>query len=112
MKSIFITGASSGIGRASAEHFLENGWRVGLIAQSADALAEIVHENAVALPCDVTDEEQVQATFDTFSENLQHTIEGCRERQALRSAEATPDDPGAARDESEAEFAEADDVPF
>jgi NADP-dependent 3-hydroxy acid dehydrogenase YdfG len=66
VKSIIITGASSGIGRASAEHFLENGWRVGLIARGADALAEIIHENAVALPCDVTDEAQVQTAFDTF----------------------------------------------
>lgn len=66
MKSIIITGASSGIGRASAEHFLENGWRVGLIARRADALAEITHKNAVALPCDVTDEAQVQAAFDAF----------------------------------------------
>ncbi|SMX39129.1 SDR family oxidoreductase [Octadecabacter ascidiaceicola] len=66
MKSIMITGASSGIGRTTAEHFLENGWRVGLIARGADALAEITHENAFALPCDVTDEAQVQAAFDAF----------------------------------------------
>lgn len=66
MKSIIVTGASSGIGRTTAEHFLENGWRVGLIARGADAIAEITHENAVALPCDVTDEGQVQGAFDTF----------------------------------------------
>lgn len=66
MKSIIVTGASSGIGRTTAEHFLENGWRVGLIARGADAIAEITHENAVALPCDVTDEGQVQEAFDTF----------------------------------------------
>ena len=66
MKSIIITGASSGIGRTTAEHFLENGWRVGLIARGAEALAQITHENAVALPCDVTNEGQVQAAFDTF----------------------------------------------
>jgi NADP-dependent 3-hydroxy acid dehydrogenase YdfG len=66
MKSIMITGASSGIGRTTAEHFLANGWRVGLIARNGDALAEISHENAVAIPCDVTDEGQVQAAFGTF----------------------------------------------
>ncbi|MCW1950297.1 MAG: SDR family oxidoreductase [Octadecabacter sp.] len=66
MKSIIITGASSGIGRTTAEHFLENGWRVGLIARGAEALAEITHKNAVALPCDVTEEAQVQAAFETF----------------------------------------------
>jgi len=40
MKTIMITGASSGIGRATAETFLKAGWRVGLIARRADALAE------------------------------------------------------------------------
>ena len=66
MKSIIITGASSGIGRVTAEHFLAQGWRVGMIARRADVLADISHENAVALPCDVTDEAGVDAAFDRF----------------------------------------------
>ncbi|MEL6958125.1 MAG: SDR family oxidoreductase [Pseudomonadota bacterium] len=66
MKRIIITGASSGIGRVTAEHFLSEGWEVGLIARRAEALAELTHENAVPLPCDVTDEEQVEAAFDRF----------------------------------------------
>jgi NADP-dependent 3-hydroxy acid dehydrogenase YdfG len=66
MKSIIITGASSGIGRATAEHFLANGWRVGLIARRADLLAEMAHDNAVPLACDVTDEGAVDAAFARF----------------------------------------------
>ena len=66
MKSIIITGASSGIGRETAEYFLAHGWRVGLIARRADALAEVVHEKAVHLPCDVTDEAAVDAAFAAF----------------------------------------------
>jgi NAD(P)-dependent dehydrogenase (short-subunit alcohol dehydrogenase family) len=66
MKSIIITGASSGIGKVTALHFLENGWRVGLIARSADKLAQIEHPNAVHLPCDVTDEATVETAFDGF----------------------------------------------
>lgn len=66
MKSIIITGASSGIGRVTAEHFFTQGWRVGLIARRADKLAEIKHEHAVLLPCDVTDEAAVDAAFDSF----------------------------------------------
>ena len=66
MKSIMITGASSGIGRETALYFLENGWRVGLIARRADALAEISHENAVAFACDVTDEAALEAAFAEF----------------------------------------------
>jgi NADP-dependent 3-hydroxy acid dehydrogenase YdfG len=62
MQTIFITGASSGIGRATAELFLQNGWRVGLFARRADALEEVAagHENALALPGDVTDLSQVE----------------------------------------------------
>jgi NADP-dependent 3-hydroxy acid dehydrogenase YdfG len=66
MKSIMITGASSGIGRETAEHFLANGWRVGLIARRADALAEVAHDHAVHFPCDVTDEAAVDAAFAAF----------------------------------------------
>lgn len=66
MKSILVTGASSGIGRTTAEHFLDQGWRVGLIARRADVLADIVHANAVHLPCDVTNEAAVDAAFATF----------------------------------------------
>ena len=66
MKSIIITGASSGIGRVTAEYFLTQGWRVGLIARRADTLAEITQDNAVLLPCDVTDEAAVDAAFARF----------------------------------------------
>ena len=66
MKRIIITGASSGIGRATAEYFLDHGWTVGLIARRAEALAEISHDNAVHLPCDVTDEGAVDAAFARF----------------------------------------------
>ncbi|MCZ4255101.1 SDR family NAD(P)-dependent oxidoreductase [Sulfitobacter sp. G21635-S1] len=68
MKSIIVTGASSGIGRATAELFLEKGWRVGLIARRAELLAEMAkaHANAVALPADVTDAGAMAEAFDTF----------------------------------------------
>ena len=68
MKSIIITGASSGIGRASAEVFLNAGWHVGLIARRAELLDEIANEfeHANALPCDVTDVVAMKAAFDAF----------------------------------------------
>ena len=66
MKTIMITGASRGIGRETAELFLERGWRVGMIARNADALAEVRHANVAHFPCDVTDETAVDAAFDAF----------------------------------------------
>jgi len=70
MKSIIITGASSGIGRATAEMFLENGWRVGLIARRADVLQEVAqgHDNAMALTADVTDASAMADAFTRFGE--------------------------------------------
>lgn len=64
--TIIITGAGSGIGRATAQAFLTAGWRVGLIGRRADPLAETAagNTNALVLPCDVTDPAQVDATFD------------------------------------------------
>ncbi len=67
MKSIIITGASQGIGRTTAELFLDAGWRVGLPARSADKLAEITHENAIPLFADVTDEAAMAKAFADFT---------------------------------------------
>jgi len=68
MKSIIITGASAGIGAACASRFLQAGWQVGLLARRAEALAEVAkgYDNAVVLPCDVTDAAAVKDTFEGF----------------------------------------------
>ncbi|MCG6903302.1 MAG: SDR family oxidoreductase [Rhodobacter sp.] len=65
MKNIIITGAGSGIGRATARAFLDAGWNVGLVGRRADALAETADANpaALVLPCDVTQEQQVEDAF-------------------------------------------------
>lgn len=69
MKTIIITGASAGIGAACARAFLDAGWKVGLLARRADALQAVAdgHDNAVVLPCDVTDAAAVKAAFATFT---------------------------------------------
>jgi NAD(P)-dependent dehydrogenase (short-subunit alcohol dehydrogenase family) len=68
MKSILITGASAGIGAACARAFLAAGWRVGLMARRADALAAVAqgHAGAVILQGDVTSPEDVARTFGAF----------------------------------------------
>ncbi|MGX9356595.1 SDR family oxidoreductase [Roseobacteraceae bacterium S113] len=70
MKRILITGASSGIGASVAQHFLENGWHVGLVARREEALRSVAgdHDNVTILPTDVTDAEGVTAAFDAFGE--------------------------------------------
>lgn len=64
-KTILITGGGGGVGRATAHAFLEAGWLVGLVGRRAEALEETAggHHNALILPCDVTDEEQVAHRF-------------------------------------------------
>ena len=59
--TIIITGASQGIGLATAQTFLANGWTVGLLARRADVLEEICAGNyhAIPLPADVTNEDAV-----------------------------------------------------
>ncbi|MGO4853772.1 SDR family oxidoreductase [Phaeovulum sp. W22_SRMD_FR3] len=64
MQTIVITGASAGIGRATAARFLAGGWNVALIARRGDLLLEMAEgHSALALPCDVTDIHAVEAAF-------------------------------------------------
>ena len=70
-----ITGASTGIGAATARHAAQAGYRVALAARSADKLGALRDElggdeRAIAVPTDVTDfgaqERLVEATRDAF----------------------------------------------
>ncbi|MEQ8293268.1 MAG: SDR family oxidoreductase [Roseovarius sp.] len=73
-KTIIITGGGGGVGRATAHAFLDAGWRVGLVGRRAEALEETAngHENALTLPCDVTDEAEVEAAFDRAAKDWGH----------------------------------------
>ena len=66
-KTLLITGASSGIGAATARAAADKGWNVVLLARSQDKLEKIAGEigdAALALPCDVTDRDKLTKAMD------------------------------------------------
>lgn len=71
--AVITAAAGAGIGGATARRFLEEGARVlisdaharRLKAYQAELAAEFGEASVAALPCDVTDDSQVRALFDT-----------------------------------------------
>jgi NAD(P)-dependent dehydrogenase (short-subunit alcohol dehydrogenase family) len=70
-KSIFITGAASGIGRATAQLFAARGWTCGLADLNQAGLAEtaalLPAGKAVVLPMDVCDRTQFASALEAFA---------------------------------------------
>ena len=71
-KSIFITGAASGMGRATARLFARNGWFVGIYdvnEKGLEALArEIGDEDCHASPLDVSERAAYQSVLKAFDD--------------------------------------------
>ena len=66
-KSLIVTGAGAGIGRAVLMHFHGLGWRVVGLDKDAEALDELrvalPESSALLIECDVGNERQVEAAF-------------------------------------------------
>ena len=63
-KKIWITGASSGIGKALAEKFSLEGWKVAISARRKEILDEMAEkENIFSYPLDVTNQNQIKDVF-------------------------------------------------
>ena len=63
-KKIWITGASSGIGKAVAEKFALEGWKVAVSARRKEVLDEMTKtQNIFSYPLDVTNEDQINSVF-------------------------------------------------
>src|SRR5947209_19896561 len=68
-KVVFITGAASGIGRATALAFASEGARIAILDRSADALKQVedtarkAGSEALAIACDVSEPDQVETAI-------------------------------------------------
>src|SRR5437016_4891986 len=75
-KTVFITGASSGIGAALAHEFARRGAAVGLAARRVDRLEQLATRiradggRAMAVPCDVTQDGSVERAIATTRDEL------------------------------------------
>ena len=71
-KTIWITGASSGIGKSLALKFAKEGWKVAISARRENLLNEISksNESITAFPLDVTDIEKCKSVFSKVKEKL------------------------------------------
>ena len=68
-----ITGASSGIGEATARALVAGGYRVALLARRADriqALADELGDGAIAIQADVTDRDSLVAAAQRVEDEL------------------------------------------
>ena len=76
MPTVIITGASAGIGRATAKTFALAGYKVGLLARGAQGLADTQAEleqlgaSALAISVDVADADAVMQAAERFEEEL------------------------------------------
>jgi NAD(P)-dependent dehydrogenase (short-subunit alcohol dehydrogenase family) len=100
-KVVLITGASAGIGLATARRFAAAGAKLALVARSTDTLNHLAKDlqhqggDAVALPADVSDPKQVQRVIE---ETVRHfgrldvVINNAGQSAAGTIADLNPDD--------------------
>src|SRR3954464_4926513 len=63
-KAVLITGCSTGIGRATAEHLAGRGWTVYATARRPESIADLEGRGCRTLALDVTDEASMEAAVD------------------------------------------------
>jgi len=63
-ETVLITGCSSGIGRATAKAFLDEGWRVYATSRDVDDVADLAAAGCETAALDVTDDDRVEAVVD------------------------------------------------
>jgi NAD(P)-dependent dehydrogenase (short-subunit alcohol dehydrogenase family) len=63
-----ITGCSSGIGRATAQRLVRDGWKVYATARRPESIADLAQQGCETLALDVTDESSMQDAVRTVAE--------------------------------------------
>jgi NAD(P)-dependent dehydrogenase (short-subunit alcohol dehydrogenase family) len=67
-KAVLVTGCSSGIGRATAEHLAERGWNVYATARRAESIEDLAERGCATLSLDVTDESSMRTAVDAVEQ--------------------------------------------
>ena len=73
-KTIWITGGSTGIGKALAIKFASKGWNVAVSARRAELLNDLSnsYENISGFPLDVTDKEKCKEVFNEIKNKYEN----------------------------------------
>jgi len=73
-KTIWITGGSTGIGKALAIKFASKGWNVAVSARRSELLDQLSnsYENISGFPLDVTDKEKCKEIFNDIKQKYQN----------------------------------------
>ena len=69
-QSVLVTGASSGIGRATALRLLRGGWSVHAAARRVEAMEDLRERGAVVHALDITDPGSRQALSDAVADHV------------------------------------------
>ncbi|MBD1140084.1 SDR family NAD(P)-dependent oxidoreductase [Pelagibacterales bacterium SAG-MED38] len=77
-KTIWITGGSTGIGKALAIKFAKEGWNVAISARRENLLNETCgeHDNICSFPLDVTDKNKCKEVFQNILDKF-HNVDIC-----------------------------------
>ena len=98
-KNILITGAASGIGKATAEYFHQRGWQLGLLDLNQEALTKLSQnlgsDRVWQRALDVTDQTAVQQALSEFcalNDGQLHVLFNCAGILTLGAFESIPID--------------------